>query len=81
MHLKWKTNKTNENCPMIEKLETEGCSKDACIITYTHVKTFIQLEKTICTHEKVNPVDCNREREQVFNVNMLKLWHERVVNN
>jgi hypothetical protein len=31
---------------MIEKLETEGCSKDACIIAYTHVKTFIQLEKT-----------------------------------
>jgi hypothetical protein len=34
---------------MIEKLETEGCSKDACIIAYTHVKTFIQLEKTICS--------------------------------
>lgn len=47
------TQSGKQNCPMIEKLETEGCSKDACIIAiyiYTHVKTFIQLENTICSN-------------------------------
>lgn len=59
---------------MIEKLETEGCSKDACIIAYTHVKTFISSwKRPFVASEKVSPVDYNRGREKVFHVNMLKL--------